>query len=335
MNLDISIEYYITAFVISGAIIWKLSNVLSNLVDYIDNVYDLGSAFGGTIMLSVITNLPELAIVIQGTIMGQYALATGNILGGIALQTLLLVLFDFASRKEKAPFSKLTSNLTAIVQGLILCMILGMVIMGTQFRSVFVNYRFTPIEIFIVIAWLLGLLIIKIKQRQEAPIKEYQREYPKTWTKTKALFYLIVLAIGILVLGFVLAESSDHIASHFNVSGVIFGATALALVTSLPEISGGLAFVKNKNYPPVISDIFGGNSFLPLLFLIASILSKHSILPGANHSDIFLTALSMVMTLVFVIGMVIKPKKRYAGLGIDSWTALAIYILGICGLMWV
>jgi cation:H+ antiporter len=335
MNLDFSIEVYIIAFVISGAIIWKLSNVLSNLVDYIDDAYNLGAAFGGTIMLSVITNLPELAIVIQGTIIGQYELATGNILGGIAMQTLLLVLFDFASKKEKQPFSNLSSHTTSILQGLMLCLILGMVIMGTQFKSTFVNYRFSPIEILIVIAWVIGLLILKAKQKQAAPIEEFMRTYPKSWTKTKALIYLIFIAIGILVLGFVLADSSDHIANHFEVSGVIFGATVLALVTSLPEISGGLAFVKNRNYPPVISDIFGGNSFLPLLFLIASILSEHSILPSANHSDIFLTALSLVMTLVYVIGMVIKPERRYAGLGIDSWTALMVYVLGICALLWV
>src|SRR5690606_19850119 len=86
-------------------------------------------------------------------------------LGGIAMQTLLLVIFDAASNgKEKPPLSTLTSSKTAIIQGLMLCLILGLVIMGTQFKSTFVNYRFSPVEISITIAWLLGLLILKRNQ---------------------------------------------------------------------------------------------------------------------------------------------------------------------------
>lgn len=59
-----SIGIQVLIFLLSAAIIWYCSNKLSDVVDYIDDTYNLGAAFGGTIMLSIATNLPELAIVV-------------------------------------------------------------------------------------------------------------------------------------------------------------------------------------------------------------------------------------------------------------------------------
>jgi cation:H+ antiporter len=82
-----------------------------------------------------------------------------------------------------------------------------------------------------------------------------------------------IAALITLVAGVVLERSGEATASHIGLSGVLFGATVLAAATSLPELSTGLTSVRDADFQLAMSDIFGGNAFLPVLFLVASLLS--------------------------------------------------------------
>lgn len=332
--MELNITIYSALFLISGGVIWYFSYKLSELVEYITEHYKLGSAFGGTLLLSLIVNLPEVVIVAYGTYRGDTSLALGNILGGIAIQTLLLVLFDFASRKEKLPLTTLTSNVNSITQGLFLALILGLVILGAQFNADNVMFKAAPIELLIVVAWFLSLFLVKKCEAMSLIPKQEQAHIQKgNYSPGKAIAWVIGIGIIILFFGVILAYTSEQISAHFHITGVIFGATILSLITALPEISGGLSFIKHKQYQPIISDIFGGNSFLPLLFLLASLIGNRSILTDALKTDIYLTSLSIILTLIFTIGMVIKSPRRFFYLGLDSWIALVIYIVAISGLI--
>ena len=118
-------------------------------------------------------------------------------------------------------------------------------------------------------------------------------------------------------------------------SGVVFGATVLAAATSLPELSTGLASTRLGDYKLAMSDIFGGNAFLPVLFLLATVLSGSAVLPLAHHSDIYLTALAGLLTVVYMVGLVFRPQRQWLRMGLDSIVVLVLYILGIAGLAFI
>jgi cation:H+ antiporter len=81
-----------------------------------------------------------------------------------------------------------------------------------------------------------------------------------------------------------------------------------------------------------VSDIFGGNAFLPVLFLLATLLSGKAVLPHAQNTDIYLTALGVLLTIVYVVGLVFRPQRRRARMGVDSIVVLVLYALGVAGL---
>src|SRR5207248_3770294 len=132
-----------------------------------------------------------------------------------------------------------------------------------------------------------------------------------------------------LIAGVVLERSGDVIANHVGLSGVLFGATVLAAATSLPELSTGLRSVRHCDYQLAVSDIFGGNAFLPVLFVPATLLSGSAVLPQAKNSDVYLTALGVLLTVVYVCGLLFRPKRQWLRMGPDSILVLALYALGI------
>jgi cation:H+ antiporter len=83
-------------FVFSAAVIWYAGIKLSDTTDVLAERLHLGSALGGLILLAIATNLPEIAITVSAALAGQLDVAVGNILGGIALQTVVLVILDAA-----------------------------------------------------------------------------------------------------------------------------------------------------------------------------------------------------------------------------------------------
>ncbi len=135
-----------------------------------------------------------------------------------------------------------------------------------------------------------------------------------------------------MVAGYLLEKTGDSISKDMGMQGVIFGATILAAATSLPEISTGMASVKIKDYNMAVSDIFGGNAFLPVLFLLSTLCTGKAVLPDAHNSDVYLTGLAMLLTSIYVWGIVFKNKKQILYMGVDSFVVLLVYIAGIIGL---
>jgi cation:H+ antiporter len=140
-------------------------------------------------------------------------------------------------------------------------------------------------------------------------------------------------AVVTLVAGVLLEQSGEAIATDAGMSGVLFGSTFLAAATALPEVSTGITSVRMSDYELAVSDIFGGNAFLPVLFLMASLLSGVAVLPQAHDTDVYLTGLGILLTAVYIYGLIFRPGRRILHMGIDSLAVLILYLMGVAGLV--
>jgi cation:H+ antiporter len=69
-----------------------------------------------------------------------------------------------------------------------------------------------------------------------------------------------------------------------------------------------------------------------VLFLVATLLSGKAVLPQAERTDIYLTAIAVVLTLVYATGLLFRPDRKVARMGIDSLVTVALYVVGVAGL---
>ena len=92
-------------FLAAAAAVCLAGISLSNQTDVLSTRLHLGTALGGVVLLAVATNLPELAITASAALSGNIGVAVGNILGGIAIQTVVLVALDAFGVRERRPLT--------------------------------------------------------------------------------------------------------------------------------------------------------------------------------------------------------------------------------------
>lgn len=339
----------IALFMIASGAIWVAGIKITKATDFIASHFKLGEAFGGMVFLAIVTNLPEIAITVVAAYNHNMDMAISNILGGIAIQTVVLVLIDIFGVGKLGPLSLKSTSLVLLLEGISLIFILTLVLIGKQFSTNLIFFRTTPFEWLIVLVWLGSIYLIS-KQAPSSnphPRKHIYTHAPGDQDNEKeavkkpngfisvkpALFVFTICAIVTLLAGWSLEETGQLLATRFHLGGVLFGATFLALATSLPEISTGIASAKMKDYQMAVSDIFGGNAFLPVLFIVASIISGSAILPSLKPSDMYLTCIGILLTGIYMVGMIIRPRKQFLYMGIDSIVVLLVYIASLAGLL--
>jgi cation:H+ antiporter len=198
----------------------------------------------------------------------------------------------------------------------------------------------------IVVVWISGILILsRVRSQPELTFSGRDGEGPKSAAAEaqpaaigrpgtrRTIIVFAVASVATLIAGVLLEQSGNQLADNWGINGVLFGATFLALATALPEISSGITGVRMQRYTLVFGDMFGGNAFQLTLFLLADLVAGQPVLPFEGASNAWIGSVGLVMTAVFVVGLMLRPRKRLGGLGPDSWVVTVLYVLGLWGLV--
>lgn len=337
----------VLVFAAGAAAIWVAGVTLSKTTDTLDGRLGLGEELGGILLLAVAGSLPEVAITVSAAAQGNLGLAAGNLIGGIAVQTMVLVLCDVVAGAER-PLTYLVGALTPVLEALLVILVVSGALMGALLRpTAAIGGVVSPASIVIVAVWSVGVYVINMARKERRwsismpgshPGRHHRREphpgrppYARSSTLRVAGLFLLACAVT-LVAGIGLEISGNTLADRAGINGVIFGATVLATATALPEISSGIAAVRLGDNALALGDIFGGNAFQLCLFLLADLIAGSPVLPTAGRLNSWLAALGAGLTAVYAIGIIARPQRCRFRLGPDSLLAIVVFGLGVAGL---
>jgi len=226
-------------FAVAAGAIWVAGVHLSRSTDVLDTRLGLGEALGGAILLAIATNLPEVAIVVAAALSHSLGIAIGNILGGIAIQTVVLVVLDVSIGPEAALTTR-AASLVLGLEGLLVILVLAISVMGAQLPGNALYARIEPAALLIAAFWVVGVWLVNRARRglpwhdetgtapggQEKPMGHSKSATDMSLTRATTVFG--IAAAVTLAAGVALEQSGEEIASHLGMTGVVFGATFLA-----------------------------------------------------------------------------------------------------------
>src|SRR5438309_4965546 len=144
----------------SAGAVWLAGIWLSDTTDALERRFGLGEAIGGLVILAITTNLPEIAITTGAAASGDLGIAIGNILGGIAIQTLVLVALDAVGIRSGPPLTYRAASLILVLEAALVIGVLTVSVIVHFLPASLVIWRIGPAELLIVVLWVVGLLLI-------------------------------------------------------------------------------------------------------------------------------------------------------------------------------
>ena len=344
-DLSRTLPLWINFAIFTGAasVVWFAGRRLSEDAERVAQRTGLSRAFLGMLLLGGATSLPELATTITATLNSNAQLATGNLFGGVALQMAILAIVDaFAVRGALTYF---TPQPLLLFQGVMLVLLLGIAVAGIAATEPFsvVGVGFTPILL------MLGyLLTLRVCQRDEylprwkatnpADAGDAPRQEIRDRDSSEGPLWgpIALAALAILAAGWALATAGDAISTQTGLGATFVGVVLVAASTSLPELSTSLGAVRHGNYQMAVSNILGTNCLEVALFFVADMTYRGGpILGEADASALFAASMGIVITCVFLVGLLERRDRTVFGMGFDSLAVLVTYFTGLVGLYYL
>lgn len=322
------------AFAASG--VWLAGTRLCNYADAIADRKRIGKAMMGFIFLAAATELPEVATTIVGSIAGEARMVLNNMFGGITMQTAILAVAD-----ATVPMVTLTSyprNQTPALEGILLILLLSLLLAVSAFGDVelFWNVGIGAVLFAVAYAGTIALLRkfdadqpwlpVEVLEESSAPLTEVPARELDTVPLSRLVWMSLAATLVILVCGVMLVTLAEALADQTGWGTSFIGVTLLAASTSLPELSTTIAAVRLGAFTMAISNIFGSNLIMIALLLPADIFYTDGVLlKQIDATATFAIISGLIVSSVYVAGLLLRNRKRVFGMGIDSVIVLLIY----------
>jgi cation:H+ antiporter len=325
----------VAGFVVSAGVVYAAGTRLSRYADGIARHTGIGHALIGVVLLGGVTSLPEIAVSGSAAFNGNAALSVNNLLGGFTMQVAVLALADFAIRKSA--LTAVVPDPTALLQGTLGILLVALTITGVAIGDVaFAGAGLWTWAIAAVFVYAIRTVVRAESHPSwqvigEPPSPEIDKsDHGAELRGVKLLAATGLAALIILVAGYVLSSTAEILAERTGLGDSFFGAVFVAITTSLPEISTVLAAVRLGRYVMAVSDIFGTNLFdIGVIFLADLAYPGGPILNQTGTFAIVAGLLGILVTAIYLAGLIERRDLSIAGIGVDSIAVVATYLGGV------
>jgi cation:H+ antiporter len=328
--------FNVALFAAAAVGIWFAGSRLAIYADAIADRKRIGQAFMGLVFVAAATSLPEMVTTLFGAAEGEAKLVLGNMFGGIPMQTAILALADalFAT----AALTSYPRGLGSAIEATLLITLLAMLLALHAMGEIALPFGIGLGTLSLAIAYVAIIVILRRHGDSEAwrPVEVPETEKPligevapkaldrvplATLVRRFALLSLVILTCGLA-----LTATAAALAEQTGLGSSFIGVTLLAGATSLPEVSTTFAAVRIGAYSLAISNIFGSNLLMiALVFPADAVYAGGPILSAIDPSTVFALIAGLLVTALYLAGLLLRSRRMIAGMGIDSALVLISY----------
>jgi cation:H+ antiporter len=337
-------------FAASAVIVWLAGTQIARCAKVISERTGAGQALLGAVLLGAVVSLPEMGMAAAAAVRGNADLAVSVLLGGIAMTMVALACADSAT-PHREPLTTDVIKPVVPLQGIMLVALLAVAAAGMVARD-------TAVPVIGAGVWTTALLILygvcvaairhfeeeRTWVPQDSPPKSgapaaaddggqargiWARLSPERASTSGVVWQTLVTSIVVLAAGVLSASTADALAAQTGLGASFFGFIFGGLVTTLPEFSSMIAASRLRQYEMTFADAFGTNMFsLALLFMVDVLYPGEPVLSQVGDFALFSTMLGIALTAIYLIGIVLRPRRSVLRLGYESIAVLVVSAAG-------
>lgn len=321
-------------FLISSGLIVAAGIRLTTRADTLSDRLQLGKVWIGIVLLGIVTSSPE-AITSLTAVISLHAkdLAIGNMIGSNNFNLMLIVLMDAIYRQgsvtNKIGYNR--SNATPAV----FAMLLTLIVLGEIYfisKGFLLKVGHISLGSLLILGfYILGIRLSKQFSRQDHLIVSKAEGDSRSKVSLARIYCELMLSAVVVVLSAIWLTNTAEAIAHVSGLGRTFvGTIFLALATSLPEMVVTLSALKIGVLDLAIGNIFGSNIInMFILFLCDLCYRQGALFSSVSRMHMMTAALSIVLTIIVLLGLRNNTKRTIWRFGWDSCLMLLLFGCGL------
>jgi len=312
-------------FILAAAGIIGAGIRLAPYGEALGNRTGIGQGWIGLLFLATLTSIPEMTTTISGATLDVPNIALGNAFGSNLFNVVIIAVMDILLL-GRGPFLLKARGYHTLSGGIaVLLTLFG--VLGIVMASRTTLFGVSPISFMILAGYVAGVCLLFHAERHEVVEEEPRGE---VLSLKAAIIGFVVCAAVIVVSGIFLVRASKDISSMSGLSTSFMGAILVAIVTSLPELATSIGALRIGAHDMIVGNLFGSNMFNILTIFFADVAyRKGSIfasLRGGENDQIIVAVCGVLLTVVAMVSLGARSRRRILGIGVDSAILLASYL---------